>query len=206
MSTDTLDLRRPWHSAFLGSAATFVTGVVLLAGAIHIITILLVPAVAESDGWSRLAALAGTEAFAEIRAENTDEATVGGLDPLFVNGACHFKIEDAPASLIVEGHDRFWSLALYDPQGTIVFSLNDRTAVAGRLDMLVVTPTQNAALRHAPPPDIDQTIVVESASTDLIALLRLFAPSDRSREDARGILGDAECLPSPLAGGDDSGG
>ena len=43
-------------------------GWLLLAGAIHISTILLVPRFAETDGWSRLAPLAGTDRFREITA------------------------------------------------------------------------------------------------------------------------------------------
>jgi uncharacterized membrane protein len=123
---------------------------------------------------------------------------VAGLDPLFVNGACRLQLTDNPAALAFESRDPFWSLALYDRRGTIIFSLNDRTAVEGRLDMLVVTPAQNAALRRAALPETDQRIVVESRSEDLIALLRLFAPTASARSEGQGILRQAECLPEPL--------
>ena len=170
----------------------------LLAGAVHISTILLVPAMAETDGWSRLEPLAGADRFAEIAAMGAGASGgVGGLDPLFVNGACRLRLGDAPAGLAVDARDRFWSLALYDPQGTIIFSLNDRTAVGGRLDMVVVNPGQNAQLQNSPPGAMDLTIVVESASDDLVALLRLFAPTESGREDARRVLAQAECLPAP---------
>ena len=134
----------PW----LGGVVTFVVATLLLAGAVHICTILLIPVLATSDGWSRLDALAGEEQFAETVAEEPG-AGVPGLDPLFVNGACRIRLQEAPAAITTGADDRFWSLALYDPQGTIIFSLNDRTAVDGRLDMLVVNPAQNATLRLA---------------------------------------------------------
>ena len=38
---------------------------------------------------------------------------------------------------------------------------------------------------------------MESPSDDLIALLRLFAPTRTARDDARRILAEAECLPAP---------
>ena len=184
---------------FSGLAA-FLGGVAFLSGAIHILAILLVPALAERDGWSRLVAVAGQGNFAELRVAGPQAADVAGLDPLFVTGACHLYLGEVPVGLAVETRDRFWSLALYDPTGTIVFSLNDRTAIDGRLDMLVVDAAQNAALRHSPPADIEQTIVVETASQELLALLRLFAPTTKTREEAREILQAAECLPAPLAG------
>jgi uncharacterized membrane protein len=75
--------------------------------------------------------------------------------------------------------------------------LNDRTAAQGRLDMIVVNPAQNARLREAPTVEIELTIVAESPSDDLIAILRIFAPTASAREDARRILGQSECLPAP---------
>jgi uncharacterized membrane protein len=203
MSAEAVPLHAPRLRLRLGAPAAFITGVLLLAGAVHISAILLVPAVAQNDGWSRLAAVAGAEGFAEIRVTGSRAANVIGLDPLFVNGACRLELAGAPAALAVEAGESFWSLALYDRQGTIVFSLNDRTALEGRLDMLVVTPAQSAELRHAPPPNIEQTVVVESQTDDLIALLRLFAPTANAQADAREMLAAAECIPAPLVATDE---
>ena len=182
----------------LGGVVTFVVATLLLAGAVHICTILLVPVLATSDGWSRLDALAGEEQFAEIVAEASG-AGVPGLDPLFVNGTCRIRLQDAPAAVTTGADDRFWSLALYDPQGTIIFSLNDRTAVDGRLDMLVVNPTQNATLRLAPADVAGERVVVESQFDDLVALLRLFAPTEAARAESRRILSESECFSEPLS-------
>lgn len=181
----------------VGAPLAFLTGILLLAGTIHIGTILLVPAVAKSDGWSRLAAFAGQDRFAEIPVVGAGE-TVAGLDPLFVNGACRVQLGESPAGITVEARDRFWSLALYDRRGTIIFSLNDRTAVDGRLDMIVVNPAQNAELKKTLSAELQQSIVVEGQSNDLIALLRLFAPTAAAQQEARRIIGQAECLPEQL--------
>jgi uncharacterized membrane protein len=187
-----------WLGLRLGGVVTFVVATLLLAGAVHICTILLIPVLATSDGWSRLDALAGEEQFAETVAEESG-ADVLGLDPLFVNGACRIRLQEAPAAVTTGADDRFWSLALYDPQGTIIFSLNDRTAVDGRLDMLVVNPTQNAALRLAPDNVAGERVVVESQFDDVVALLRLFAPTEAARVESRRILSESECFSEPLS-------
>lgn len=171
------------------------TGTLMAAGAIHIGAILLVPVFAQEDGWSRLAPHAGVDSFAEVPI--VAEGGVAGLDPLFVNGACKLTLTDAPAGITVDARERFWSVALYDPTGAIVFSLNDRTAVEGRLDMIVVNPAQNAELRRSSTEEIQLSIVAESPSDDLIALLRLFAPTKSAQEDARRVMARAECLPAP---------
>lgn len=181
----------------LGGVAAFTVATLFLAGGVHICAILLVPILAGSDGWALLEAFAGEEEFSEIPADDSGSDLLD-LDPLFHNGACRLRLDDAPAAITTEAHDRLWSLALYDPQGMIVFSLNDRTAVDGRLDMLVVSEAQNAALRRAPPAISDQRVVVESPSTDLIALLRLFAPTERARAEARRVMGESECYAEPL--------
>ena len=155
------------------------------------------PVFAKEDGWSRLAPYAGEDQFAEIPSATDDANGVAGLDPLFVNGACRIRLGDAPAGITVDANDRFWSVALYDPKGVIVYSLNDRTAVEGSLDMIVVNAEQNAKLKKAPTVELEMTIVTESPSDDLIALLRLYAPTRTAREDARRVLAQAECLPAP---------
>jgi uncharacterized membrane protein len=185
---------REWPRLRIGGVATFVVGTLLAAGAIHICAILLVPMFAKADGWSRLVPFAGEDRFTEVPASSGE---VAGLDPLFVTGACRLNLTEAPAGITVDARDRFWSVALYDPSGAIIFSLNDRTAIEGRLDMIVVDPAQSAKLKRAPSEEIEMTIVAESPSEDLVALLRLFAPTRTAREDARRVMARAECLPAP---------
>lgn len=178
-----------------GGIIPLATGALMAAGAIHIGAILLVPVFAQGDGWSRLAPHAGIDKFTEVPV--TAEGGVAGLDPLFVNGACRLSLADAPAGITVDARDRFWSVALYDPTGAILFSLNDRTAVEGKLDMIVVSAAQNAELKRASTAEIELSVVAESPSDDLIALLRLFAPTKAAQEDARRVMARAECLPAP---------
>lgn len=189
--------RRGWTLPRLpiGAIAAYAAGIFMAAGAIHIGAILLVPVFAREDGWTRLLPSAGEDRFTEVPISS--EEGVAGLDPLFVNGACRLGLGDAPAGIAVDARDRFWSVALYDPTGAILFSLNDRTAIEGRLDMIVVNAAQNAELKRAPTPDIENSIVVESPSNDLIALVRLFAPTKTAQADARRIMAKAECLPAP---------
>jgi hypothetical protein len=95
MSAATMFAALPRFRFPLGAVAIFVAATLFLSGAVHICTILLIPMVAETDGWSRLAAFAGEDEFVEVRAPapgpaaaGAAPATVAGLDPLFVTGAC----------------------------------------------------------------------------------------------------------------------
>jgi uncharacterized membrane protein len=196
MSAGALPFARLVPGVSLGTPAAAMLAILFLAGSVHICAILLVPRFSPADGWSRLERVAGEDRFLEIDVRGGG-AGVAGLDPLFLNAACRLRLAENPAALTLEARDRFWSLALYDPQGTIIFSLNDRTAAEGRLDMLVLTPAASA-VRETLQPAYEDTIVVENQSEELIALLRLFAPTAASLEEARAILRRAECLPEAL--------
>jgi uncharacterized membrane protein len=172
--------------------------VALVAGIVHIVTIFLVPHYVPSDGWTRLARVSAGESFAVLEDEARQRPAVPGLDPLFVHAACRLDLAEHPALVTLRAPDRFWSLALFNPRGIVVFSLNDRTATAGELHMLAVTPAQNAQLKESPPEGIEDTIVVESEATDLIALVRLYAPTEGARRAARQIATAAGCAAFPL--------
>jgi len=173
---------------------TSLLAIVLLSTAIHIVAVLLVPRFATADGWSRLSEFADVGDFREIPTDPQGRV-LPGLDPMFVHGACFLDLNIAPAVLSLTAPDRFWSLALYNDEGISTFSLNDRTAQDGTLDMLVVTPVQTAQLKENPPEDIDDIIVVETQSDSLIAVFRLYAPTPELRRLSRQALEAAICEP-----------
>jgi uncharacterized membrane protein len=169
----------------------------LLAGIVHIVTILLVPHYSGSDGWSRAANAAVKEGWTVLARPGPSKAAIPGLDPLFVHGLCNVAIGEAPVILSLEAADRFWSLALYNRSGTVVFSLNDRTAVDGALEMLVVNSLDAERLKESPQADLEGMIIVESANVELIAVLRLYAPKPADRLEGEAQIAAAQCAPAP---------
>jgi len=180
-----------------GTLSAGLLATLLLAGIIHIATILLVPHYSNADGWSRAATAAVNEGWTPLISPDSSQAAIPGLDPLFVHGLCRFSISEAPAILSFEAANRFWSLALYDRSGTVEFSLNDRTAVDGALEMLVVNSLDAERLKESPQADLEGMIIVESANDDLIAVLRLYAPEPADRAEAAAQIAAAQCAPAP---------
>jgi uncharacterized membrane protein len=170
----------------------------LVAGIVHITTVFLVPRYAPHDGWSRLSPILSERGWTVLKPDASGLDPVPGLDPLFLHAACRLDLASAPASLVLEAPERFWSAALYDRRGQVVFSLNDRTAAARALDMLVVTPGQNARLREGPREDVAETIIVESPASQLLALVRLYAPTPAARQQAEAALTRSVCAPAPF--------
>jgi uncharacterized membrane protein len=73
--------------------------------------------------------------------------------------------------------------------------MNDRTSVAGDLDVLVATPVQVAQLRKTPIAALAETILVEHPGTEGYVVLRVLAPQASYEAEAKAFLADAECLP-----------
>jgi len=181
-----------------GTLSAGLLATLLLAGIVHIVTILLVPHYSGADGWSRAATAAVSEGWTALASPDSSQAALPGLDPLFVHGLCKIEIDEAPAILSLEAANRFWSLALYNRSGTVVFSLNDRTAVDGALEMLVVNALDAERLKESPQADLEGMIIVESANADLIAVLRLYAPEPADRLEAQAQIAAAQCAPAPV--------
>ena len=89
----------------------------------------------------------------------------------------------------------FWSLAVFDSNSNEVFSMNDHTAVNGKLDLVVATPIQLVELRKSPPPALAQSIMVEMKEQDGYAVLRAMAPVDSFEEQVRNFLAESSCEP-----------
>ncbi len=181
-----------------GTLSAGLLATLLLAGIVHIVTILLVPHYSGADGWSRAAAAAVNEGWTPLTSPASSQDSIPGLDPLFVHGLCKVAINEAPAILSLEAANRFWSLALHDRSGSILFSLNDRTAVDGALEMLIVNSLDAERLKESPQADFEGMIIVESADTELIAVLRLYAPEPADRLEAKAQIAAAQCAPASV--------
>lgn len=178
-------------SKFLYAIITGIIGAALL----HIIIILGVPHFTGRDAYTRVTSEGAPFVFHPLSAR-PDAVGLASLDPYLRVAVCHFDIERQPLSLVAlgEGVD-FWSVALYDRDANEVFSMNDRTSVAGDLDVLVATPVQVAQLRKTPIAALTEMILVEHPGTEGYVVLRVLAPQASYEPEARAFLANAECLP-----------
>ena len=163
------------------------------AAALHILIILAVPYFTGNDAYTRIGDLGEPQRFYPL--PNT-AASRGGLvndDPGLRVGACAFSVADAPVRLYAPAGVPFWSVGVFDSSANEVFSMNDRTAVAGALDVVVATPIQLNAIRKALPAALAQSILVEMPVDEGYAVLRTFVPTATMDEAARAFLGDAGC-------------
>lgn len=122
--------------------------------AVHIAVIFTVPSVADNNAWSRLSRLGALGEVVRIEslrgaapgdaalAEGSRTEDFAFVDPAFITAGCRFSLEEGPVRLVAGGRTEFWSASIYSRQGDNLYSINDRSAVGGRFDLLVGTAEQ----------------------------------------------------------------
>jgi len=116
-----------------------------LLGAIivHIVVLLLVPFYADNSMMARLEAQSETlGGDGQFIALDDDNPLMIRLDPAFRIRACPIDLTEGPVHLIAQGDVPFWSLSLYNQEGSNLYSVNKRTMADAALDLVVGTALQ----------------------------------------------------------------
>jgi uncharacterized membrane protein len=180
----------------------------VLAGITHICIILLIPAFGTRDAFAVLSRQTEPLQFVTLDVDAPD-TPLSDVDPFFAYGVCRFSLSDSGVILNGEKIDTFWSATIVDGDGTVVYSLNSRTAVDQKLELILLNPIQILRLRELKPPEVEGAIVVESDMAGGFIVLRVLQPDSSWDLKAREFLSSVQCnayLPtSPVQGNETSG-
>ncbi|HBF29531.1 DUF1254 domain-containing protein [Rhizobium sp.] len=170
--------------------------VVGLIGAVllHIIIILALPHFTGKDAYTRVTFEGPPNRFYSLGSQ-VDKAGLAGTDPFLKLAACAFDISNGPVHITAAGAVSFWSIGIFDRNANEAYSMNDATAVEGKVDIIAATSAQLAQLRAQQSESLTQTIFVEMPTTEGYAVLRTMVPQDSLKPDAAAVLTGARCLP-----------
>lgn len=171
----------------------YAIGVGLLGALVlHITVILATPVYTGADIYARVLDLGADGVFRPL----PDTATDGGLavsGPFLKEAVCAFSVDDGPVNLTAEGKVPFWSAAIYDSRSNEIFSMSDRTAVKGVLDIVAGTEAQITALKNSGANVADSRILVTMPSTDAYIVLRAVMPEKSMAATTQAFLDSASC-------------
>ncbi|MFZ2101676.1 MAG: DUF1254 domain-containing protein [Oricola sp.] len=170
------------------------------AALVHLAIVLMLPQLSANDVWRQIQA--ETKPYVPARLDRSgngiDIAAARSLDPMFAAIACRYDLNDGPLLVTAPGNGDFWSVAVFDDYGRILFSANDRIVAADGLGLVVALPLQLRVLQQTPRAEMADTISTESNRAEGFVVVRLFRPDETWEPVAEDFLRRVECKAVPL--------
>lgn len=167
----------------------------VLAGMVHLVSILAMPLLAQNTAFQRLSRLAQPNQMTLLPDATPQTMTLPMTDPAFVTAVCLYDLRDRPLRLRVPASEDYTSVSFYTARGVAFYALNDQAA--GRvIELDLLSPAQRAALPEDEEITAADRLVVESPSERGIALIRAYARFPDLRPQIRRQLEAASCAPS----------
>ncbi len=118
-------------------------GILCVAGITHILITFNLAKVQPNDPFGRISALMKTSGLNLLPRVTSGAEWAPFSDPAVAQGACLFDLTQAPMRLRGElDEDRMLTLSFRTSDGDVFYSITDRAAQRGRIDVLVLTPDQ----------------------------------------------------------------
>lgn len=172
----------------------WILGGVLLGGLIHLIVILTLPGAATRDIWNRLAAYDAVEQIVVLDDIAPGEPNPLGLDPELLYGVCQLDLRDGPGVINGQLPLSFWSVAVFNRQGHVIYSTTNRSGSGQMLDMGIFNPAQTRLLAEQRFEIEEGLLIVEAPGNDVFVTLRLAPPHPAMRDRYRDQLAALRCL------------
>lgn len=160
---------------------------VLLGLAIHLIVILTLPMVAGSGVAQRVAALVPVGKATLLSPANATQAASLGLDPNLAYAVCRLDLRNGPGEVSGQLPQAFWSVAVYDMTGTVIYSTTNRDGIGQTIDLGIFDAAQTRLLAEQKIDVAEGLLIVESKADDIFVVLRLVPeqPVMRARYEAQ---------------------
>jgi len=115
----------------------------VLAGLVHLTSLLAIPAVAQHDAYARVQAIGRPFATLALPAASPISRAFPFADPAVASSVCLYDLARGPVRARAPlGRAGFAALSFHSRRGIVYFALTDRAANKGRMEALIVTPEQ----------------------------------------------------------------
>ncbi|MCB1386547.1 MAG: DUF1254 domain-containing protein [Nitratireductor sp.] len=177
-----------WRMIYLATVG------LVLAGIVHIAIVLLIPQYGTRGAWAFLSGRTDLYAFSPLKAEETGSA-ISEVDPFFTYGICRFDLREAGLRMAGPEVSSFWSASVFDESGAVVYSLNNRTAIDNKLDIMVISPLQGLEMREAQIDQLEAAVIIEASIEKGFVIIRVFEPDSSWAEENERFLREIDCKP-----------
>lgn len=174
----------------------------LVAGLTHLSAVLLLPNVATRDAYDLLASQDfRRNAMTLLAPSRPGDKLIPFRDPAAVQGLCFFDLAKAPVRVNTKTEEgRLLTLSFRSRDGRIFYSMTDRAALHGAIDIRLVTPAQLEEVTAGDDEDagLPEELRLKSPTTSglMVATALIARPSERADAEAR--IKAIECKAEPL--------
>lgn len=169
--------------------------ILVIAGIVHLVSILAMPLLAERSAYQRLQALAQPNQITLLADATPGQMILPMTDPAFVSAVCLYDLSARPLRVRVPATEDYTSVSFYTARGLAFYALNDQAA--GRvIELDLLSPSQRAALPEDEEITAADRLVVESPADRGIVLIRAYARYPDLRGQIRRQLEAASCAPA----------
>lgn len=171
----------------------WIAGGLLLGALIHLVVILTLPGAATRDVWHRLEDVAPIETMTVLDPITPGQANPFGLDPELIYGVCRLELGDGPGIVNGELPLAFWSVAVFDRAGHVIYSTTNRSGSGAILDMGLFNPAQTRLLAEQRFEIEEGLLIVEAGGNEVAVVVRLAPPYPAMRARYREALSNLSC-------------
>ncbi len=166
----------------------------LLGLLIHLVVILTLPLLAQNTVAARVLqvapALNTTVQLADVTAGQPNPLR---LDPELAYAVCRIDLRQGPGEVVGTLPTSFWSVAVYDQAGTVIYSTTNRDGIGQSLDLGIFDPAQTRLLAEQKIDVNAGLLIVEAKTDDVFVLVRLAPPQQAVRARYEDQLGKLVC-------------
>ena len=165
----------------------YLLGGLLLGLVIHLVVILILPRISENAAYTQVASIEALNRTTLLALPKAGEANPLHLDPDMSYGLCKLDLSAGPGEVTGTLPLAFWSVAVYDSTGTVLYSTTNRDGIGQTLDLGIFDPAQTRLLAEQKIDISPGLLIVEARTDEVFVVVRLAPqhPSVRDRYEAQ---------------------
>jgi len=168
-------------------------GALLLAGVVHLATVLLLPRMATQDAYARVSAIAPVNSVIAIPPPTPEKALMPFMDPAFQVSVCRYDLTHGPLKFSVPITQAYTSVSFYTRSDVAYYAINDRAAGRKVIELDLMTAAQRAELPENEEITAADRLIVASPTTTGLIVIRALAPEPGWIPAVRNALAAAQC-------------
>jgi uncharacterized membrane protein len=165
----------------------------MLGLVVHLATLIAIPSLATRSAAARIEALVREGGFRPIPPPTPQASLLPGADPSLRLAICRYDLGAGPLRVRAGAPGGFFSVSFYTPDGLNFYSLTDRAAAEGGIELTVYTALQIADVRTREGPDTPEALRLEAPTPQGFVVFRALVPEASYAAAVERALADARC-------------